>query len=307
MYIWSPELDPLRERNKTAADSRGSLDHPTLVIQMVVLRNIMRYLDEIAPRDHSVHGLDRRIEIGPQTEEEQLNTTVNRVLVATYPSARVVTRASQDRVNLLITGRPLFSSAISRLDGLDLIRVRILTKNYITSCYVGSCWAAAKNGLTDALVEHLDLKYIDRFYVVGDYEDTVPLGRICEPTTPTTHAGFGAHLAKKTGLDGVMFVGDPDEPVKRILVIVGTYVGTPEIVQARMIGIKTLVTGELSPQTRLFANECGINTFEMGPFVTEEPGMHRLRHMLSLQFPDLRIEHAESPPYARILRGYVPT
>ncbi len=277
------------------------------VRKMVTLRDITQYLETIAPSEHTVHGLDRRIEIGPQTEEEQLKTTINRVLVATYPSARIVTRASQDKINLLITGRPLFASSMDRLDGLDLIRVRILTKNYISTCFIGSSWVSAKNGLADALIERLELNCVNAFTVRGDYDNVVPLGRICESTTQFTHVGLGAHLAKKMGQEGLLFTGNIEETVKRILVIPATYVGITELVKAKMNGIKTVVTGELSPIVRMFANENGISTFELGPFVTEEPGMHRLRNLLALQFPDLAVDIAESVPFVKFLRPYTPT
>ncbi|MFX0046117.1 MAG: hypothetical protein ACFE8Z_09735, partial [Candidatus Hermodarchaeota archaeon] len=62
-----------------------------------------------------------------------------------------------------------------------------------------------------------------------------------------------------------------------------------------------LVTGELSPEVRLLAIEEGLHIFELGAFVTEEPGMRRLRHQFSLEFPDLKVEFVESAPPTKSL------
>ena len=75
---------------------------------MTSLLDIVKRLTDMAPRELTVRGLESRVEIGPQTETEQANTTVNKLLIATYPSARVITKATQDKANLLVTYRPLF-------------------------------------------------------------------------------------------------------------------------------------------------------------------------------------------------------
>ena len=86
---------------------------------------IIKRLQELSPKEMIVQALEDRVEIGPQNPAEQANTTINRVLISSYPSARVVTKASQEKSNLLITYRPLFPFAVDRLSGLDLVRVRL--------------------------------------------------------------------------------------------------------------------------------------------------------------------------------------
>jgi putative NIF3 family GTP cyclohydrolase 1 type 2 len=65
-----------------------------------------------------------------------------------------------------------------------------------------------------------------------------------------------------------------------------------------------LVTGDLSPEIRLLANEEGINTHELGAFTAEEPGMKRLRDVISLDFPEMKVEFTGSVNFARALRPY---
>ena len=75
---------------------------------MTSLREIIKRLDVLAPKELSIPGFKNRVEIGPRTEKDQVKTTINRVIIATYLSARVVTKASQEKANLVITHRPMF-------------------------------------------------------------------------------------------------------------------------------------------------------------------------------------------------------
>lgn len=268
---------------------------------MTTLLTIVKHLEMIAPPHLVFGGLHSRVEIGPQTEKEQEKTTVNRVIIATYPSGRVVAKATQDKANLLVTHRPLFPFAIDRLTGLDLIRVRLLTKNYISSYMLGGAWICARDGIADALVEILELSKKGEFLVLGDSSDLVPAGRICQMETAMNHSRFANYLTEKLGIETVKFSGDLDEEVGQTLVFPGSLLDVPEILAAKKQDITTVVTGELSPEVRLLAAEEGMQVYEVGAFVTEEPGMSRLKHQLSLEFPDLKIDYTKSESVTKTL------
>ncbi|MFX0107675.1 MAG: Nif3-like dinuclear metal center hexameric protein [Candidatus Hodarchaeota archaeon] len=268
---------------------------------MTTLLRIIKYLEEIAPPHLSFNGLESRVEVGPQTESEQEKTTVNRVIVCTYPSGRVVTKASQEKANLLLTHRALFPYAIDRLAGLDLIRVRLLAKNYISSFVIGSPWICARDGIADALVEALGLGKSRDFMVEGDLGDIVPAGRICRPPSVMNHSRFANYLAEKLGTDTTNFTGDLDDEVGEVLVFPGFHIDMPELVLAKRQNVMTIVTGSLTPEVRLLASEEGLHVIELGSFTTEEPGMKRLRHQFSLEFPELKVEFTESHPVSKPL------
>lgn len=268
---------------------------------MTNLSEIVKYMDKIAPREYTLRNLDSHVEIGPQSETEQQNTTINRITVAIYPSARVVTSATQDKSNLLITHKPLFPYAIDRLTGLDLIRVRLLTKNYISTYVVGSAWIGARDGLADALVEALEFKIVGDFVTAGDYSDIVPVGRLCRTTRVMNHSRLANHLADKLEADSIISTGDVDNEVENILVVPGDFIDMPEIISAKKKDVKTIVTGELTPQIRLLAHEEGLNTLEVGSLVTEEKGMQRLKHQMTLEFPELTITYTETRSFTKAL------
>ncbi|TFG34140.1 hypothetical protein EU527_05060 [Candidatus Thorarchaeota archaeon] len=271
---------------------------------MTSLLQIIKRLGQLAPIEMTIRGFESRVEVGPQTEMEQSNTTVNRMLIATYPSARVVTKASQDKSNLLLTYRPLFPFAVDRLSGLDLVRIRLLTKNYISTYTMGSGWLGARDGLTDAFVETLGLEKIGEFSTESDYAQLAPIGRICRPPGIKNHSGFANYIASKMNLNNVMFCGDLDDEVGDVLVVAGSSADIPEIINARKQDIATLITGELAPEVRLLAKEEGLNMLELGAFVTEDPGMKRLRDSISLEFPEMKIDYIASTPLVQGLRPY---
>jgi putative NIF3 family GTP cyclohydrolase 1 type 2 len=262
---------------------------------------VVKYLEEIAPHRLSVGGLEGHIEIGPQTSAEQMKTTVNRILIGTYPSSRLVTKATQEKTNLIITQRPFFPFPIDRLTGLDLVRVRLLSKNYISSYVMGSAWVCANGGLTDALVDVLGLKKEREFMVPGDYIEAVPLGRICKAPSQMNHSKFTNVVTKALEVKELLFTGDLDKEVESVLVVPGPNVDIQEILLAQHNGVQTIVTGDLTREGRLLAHEEGINLLEIGGFATEEPGMKRLRHQMSLEFPEEKIEFFESAAPSKIL------
>lgn len=271
---------------------------------MASLLQIIKRLQEMSPKEMTIQGLEQRVEVGPQNPGEQANTTINRVLIATYPSARVVTKASQDKSNLLITYRPLFPFAIDRLSGLDLVRVRLLSKNYISTYIIGSGWLCARDGLNDAFCDAIGVQRIGDFLSEGDYGQYVPFGRICKLSNTKNHSGFVNYLAAKLKLSTVLFSGDLDEEVGDFLLVAGSHIDMPDVINAKREDLRTIITGELSPEIRLLANEEGLNTIELGAFVTEDPGMKRLRDSISLEYPDLKIEFMASPPVSQGLRPY---
>ena len=271
---------------------------------MTNLLQIIKRLQQLAPLEMTIGGYEGHVEVGPQTETEQSNTTVNRILIATYPSARVVTKASQDKANLLVTYRPFFPFAIDRVTGLDLVRLRLLAKNYISTYTMGSGWLGARDGITDAFVQSLGLEKIGEFTTESDYGQLTAIGRICKPLGVTNHSGFANYIASKMNLNNVIFSGNLDDEVEDILVIAGSLVDVPDIMNARKQDLSTLITGELAPEVRLLAKEEGLNILELGAFTTEEPGMKRLRDSISLEFPDLKIDYTACLPVVQGLRPY---
>jgi len=266
---------------------------------MATLFDIIQYLEDIAPNRLAFAKRGSYVEIGPQTTSEQIKTTVNRVLVASYPSARVVTSATQQKANLLILNRPIFTPPTNHLGGWDLDRVRLLSKNYISTYVMSSAWIGVENGLSDALVERLGLTHKQQFMTKGEHEPVVPAGRIVKTVEPMNHSRFLNYLADKLNLSSIKFTGELDQEVEKVLVLPGSFVSRVEILSALEKEARTIVTGDVTPQTRIIANERGCNLLELGSFATENPGMERLNNYLNLEFPELKVSYVEAKPYTK--------
>jgi len=272
---------------------------------MTTLLDILKHIDVIAPRKFELPDQMRYVEVGPTTKSEQTNTTVKRVIVAPNPSARTVTKASQEKANLIISCNPLLMEPTKQITGLDLVRFRLLAKNYISLYVIGSSWISANDGLSDALSDALNLTISGKFNIVGIDSNLVPIGRICQTPSKMNHSGFANYIASKMEISNVVFTGCLDDDVDSILACAANTVTKEVILQSLHEGVKTIVTGEITPANRLLAHNKGINIFELGAFVTETPGMKRLRHQLSLEFPELKIEFADADPITHSLRPYI--
>jgi putative NIF3 family GTP cyclohydrolase 1 type 2 len=148
------------------------------------------------------------------------------------------------------------------------------------------------------------MKLTSDFMTEGDFGEHVAIGRACKPPGVKNHSGFVNYIAGKMSLDNILFTGNLDDDVGDVLVIAGNSVDMPEIINAKNQDLETLVTGELSPEIRLLANEEGINTLELGAFASEEPGMKRLKDVISLELPELKVDFAESANPTKALRPY---
>ena len=268
----------------------------------ITLHDIIKYLDEIAPRHFSVRGFDNYVEIGGQTAYDQINTAVNKVVICTYPSSKAVTTATQEKANLLISHWPLFNKGCSRLAGMELIKTRLLVKNYISVFLLRSPWMAARGGLSDAFMDALSLTREGDYMIVGESNERVPIGRICEPHRTLNHSKLVTHVADKMNLQDVYFTGDLDEEVRNILLIPGNMLIPEDLRSIQNQDIGTIVTGEVTPEVRLLAGQSALNLLELGAFITEEPGMKRVKHQMSLEFPDLRVEFVDTSSISKIIR-----
>lgn len=271
---------------------------------MTTLFEILKHLEVISPKDYDIEGREGYVEVGPNTRKEQSNTTINRVLVTVHPSPKAIAKASQDKANLIISSIPMFAGPTRQIVGLDLVRLRLLAKNYISMYIMGSSWVAAKDGLTDALADTLNLSVSKKFNIKGKESNLIPIGRICRTPSDMNHSGFVNFLLARLGTSNISFTGTIDDEVEDVLLSAGNIINKEILLSVLQEGIRTVVVGSLDQEGRILANTLGLNILELGPFVTEAPGMKRLRHQLSLEFQELKVEFTDTEPITQTLRSY---
>lgn len=271
---------------------------------MTALIDILKHLDVIAPREFEIPGQEGYMEVGPSIRKEQSNTTINRIIVTVYPSAKTIAKASQEKANLIISFLPMFSGPVKQVTGLDLVRIRLLSKNYISMYIIGSAWISANGGLSDALVDALDMTTSSKFMLRVNETHFLPIGRVTQAPSTMNHSGLVNYILSKLEVPNILFTGALDDRVDKILVAAGSLVTPNLLVQAVQDDIKTIIVGEARSEDRLEAQAYGLNLLELGAFNTEAPGMRRLRHQLSLEYPELKVDYSETDAITRALRSY---
>ncbi len=268
---------------------------------MTSFRDIVKYLEKIVPPSECPPWHPGTVEIGGRNEYEQMRTTVNKIVIATYPSSRAVTRASQEKANLMIIYRPLFAEPLSSLTGKGLTRMRILVKNYISVYVVGGGYIGARDGLSDALIKLLEFDRAEDFTVSWEGRPFI-VGRAATVPVPMNHSRLSHYISEKLGISSVQFTGDVDADVRKVVVVPGSRFSERDILAMHERGLSTLFTGEITPRARLLGYELGLNIIEAGPFVTEEPGMRLLKSRIALGFPELRVEFVDSSSPTQMLQ-----
>jgi len=156
----------------------------------------------------------------------------------------------------------------------------------------------------DALVDALNLKQTSNFTIKGMFSNTIPIGRFCESPSSMNHSGFANYIVSKLESSSVNFTGNLDEDLQQIMVCAGDVISTDMLLRIAKENAKTIITGEVLPRVRTRAHELGMNIYEIGSSVAATPGMKRLRHQLSLEYPEMKIEFADTEAITQSLRPY---
>ncbi len=275
-----------------------------VVRSMTTLLEVWKHLDTISPRDYELERWPGYMEIGPNTIHDQSKTTINRVLVTVFPSAKAIAKASQDKTNLVITFCPMLARETRQIVGMDLVRLRLLAKNYIAMYVLGSSWISAKDGLTDTRVDTLGLSVIRKFNIKGKESNLIPIGRVCRTPKDMNHSRFANHILSKIETSNLQFTGTLDDEVEDLILCASNIIDSTILDYIMRQGIKTVVTGSISSTDRMFTHNMGMNVIELGEFTSEAAGMKRLRHQLSTEYPELKIEFVDTDPITQVLRPY---
>lgn len=125
----------------------------------ITVREVLRYLHEIAPTDWAFPNDPVGLQIGDPSQR------VERILVALDPDPRTVTNARYRDCQLLITHHPLIFRPIShvRFDDPVGMAVQALCEAKIALIAVHTNWDVAPGGINDTLAELVGLQEVRPF------------------------------------------------------------------------------------------------------------------------------------------------
>lgn len=256
----------------------------------MTLEDIISRLEELCPPQFAVSWDNSGLQVGRFDQE------IHTVCLAVDATSQVISFASLQGADLLITHHPLLFSGIKQIHDRHFLGKRIieLIRNDI------SCYAMHTNfdvmGMADAAADLLRLQ--DREVLEVTFEDEVSkegIGRIGRLPEHMKLDDFAACVRDVFRLEGVRVYGDPSDTIVTCAVLPGS--GKEEIDLAAAAGADVMVTGDVNHHAGLDAVEKGIAVIDAGHYGVEKIFVPYMEDYLRRNCPDLEILRApESEP-----------
>jgi dinuclear metal center YbgI/SA1388 family protein len=278
------------------------------------LRKLTNCIEKFSPRKLALPGDCVGIQVGPQNPVAQERTKIRKCAITRYVTPQVIVKATRDSADAIIAYEGLLSHPVKALtDGL-LDKIRLLIKNKIVLYVVHTSWLSAECGVNDTFAEILGLATAEAFNV-GPKGKTVPLGRVCtfgkrseqsvlSNSSSVSLSDFVAMVSHRLTTDEINYVGGSQCLVRKILLLMGEYGEANVLKRAKSMDVDTFVTGNISHDVALLANELGMNYVCVSQDPVESLGMRRLLQLLSIDSPDVDFTYIES---GLLWRKYDPT
>ncbi|WP_252230189.1 Nif3-like dinuclear metal center hexameric protein [Clostridium sp. ZBS15] len=249
---------------------------------MVLVKDIANIIEEKAPKFLKEDFDNVGLMVGDENKE------VKTVLLALDCTKKVIKEAIDNNVDLIITHHPLiFKKPKSIING-DLLGDKVidLIKNDISlySCHTNL--DSAKDGINDALLELLDLKYskiIESSNIKGFEE--CGLGRIVELEKNINIEEIVSNLKEKLNIKNMRVVKG-DNHINKLAIINGS--GQDFFYMCKELGVNCIITGDTTYHFASDFKEYGINIIDAGHFSTEWLAFIKSLEFLKNKFKEIK-------------------
>lgn len=268
---------------------------------MTTLWEVISNLRKLAPAlyvpQHDVDG----IILGVGDESKQRRVRISTVDVCVDITLPVIVQADEHKATLLIAHRSPFLPSAKTFTGLPQLLLQQLLKRNITVYITHYNWAMVDGGMNDVLAHALGLKVNDVFKVPL-HGELHPLGRVCEVPKETNLKRFIQYVSKRLNVPSINYVGNVDDEVEQLVMVSGQGI-TPEWLHlAWEQGYDTYLTGHLTHELAIQANQLKIKMIALPQATTEIPGMSRLTQILRVELPKVTFNFIEPTlPYSTLL------
>jgi len=249
---------------------------------LVSLLDILTTLDNLVPTHEDELDFRRRMHIGPRSRPDQAKISVSKVLITPAIYGRVLTKATSEFFNLIISYLP-FLERTRNISGRKWAYVRLLAKNYINVYILGHTWLVSDNGANDSLAKALNLSKGANHKILQNLGISLFNG-----------TGYVSELIsvikEKIGSSYLRVLGDIDNEVETIAIKSGIWDLPQDLEILREFSIDTMIVGEIpySASIELYNRE--INVIEIGVVPSLKSGITRLSHALSVEIEDVLFE-----------------
>ncbi len=216
---------------------------------------------------------------------DDLNKPVKKVLVALDATDEVVKYATKKGFDTIISHHPLVFKSQKSLCECNHVQKKLISliKEGINVMSFHTRLDAGDGGVNDTLA-----KVFEFVSVKKDSSD--PIGRICELSETTTVIAFAKKVKKFLATPVVKCIGERE--VKKVYVVGGD--GKDSIQNAISCGADTLLTGDMSYNSMLDADEMGLNVIEAGHFYTENLVCETIKNIVKNADEKIKIDIFDS-------------
>lgn len=241
---------------------------------MIKVKDIFKFIDEIAPFERSMKFDNCGLLIGNTSSE------VQKVLVTLDITKSVIEEACLLGANLIISHHPIIFHAIKKIEFGTL--PDLICKNNIHAICAHTNLDIAEKGVNFHLAKSLGLSKLTAL----TYEENLPLGLIGDLSSELNCEEFALHVKKSLECNGIRYT-KLNKKIKKVAVCSGS--GGEFYEEAYLKGADALVTGEIKHSQILAANQLPIMIVDAGHFKTENVIVEPLKNELTKKFPELEI------------------
>jgi dinuclear metal center YbgI/SA1388 family protein len=246
---------------------------------MTTYRDIYSFISEKFPRTLSSSWDNDGLMVCPNIDKE-----AKKVLISLDVTAKVAEYAKENGFDLILSHHPLVFKPIRQLS-CESPNSKIATNLFASGISVMSFhtrFDAGEGGMNDVLSAKLGLKVVGKFGEDGD-----DLGRICELDKTIPFSSLCNLVKDKLGTPNLFAVPWKKE-IKKVAILGGG--GGSYIESAAKAGADALITGSVSYNALLDADQIGISVIAAGHYYTEEVFCDAMKELLQAHFSDIKIE-----------------
>ena len=212
------------------------------------------------------------------------DTCVNRILLSLDATTQAVSKAIDEKFDLIITHHPLIFRPVSSIVNGKYIS---LIENDIAVFSFHTRFDTVSGGVNDALASILGLVKIESRSImrIGELEKEMPTD------------SFAQFVKAKLNCPCLNYVKRRDT-VKKVALVGGD--GKDFSTEAENVGADTYITGNMSYNTMIDASEGKLNVIEAGHYNTEFPSMYAMKDILLSVNSEFEIEIFDNNPIVTI-------
>lgn len=237
---------------------------------MVSAKNIYDFIDTIAPFKTAESWDNSGLLIGSNTQ------MISRALVALDITNEVIDEAVSLRAQMIISHHPVIFEPLKRI-GSNSIPYN-LVKNMLAVICAHTNLDVAKNGVNDALAEHLGFIKTEPLEIMSENTSLGRIGTLDEEYSPER---FADYVKKCLGCQGLRYVSG-GKPIKTVAMCGGA--GGDLLHTVIEKEIDCFVTADIKHNVFCDAKRKHLTLIDAGHFYTENVVVENLTKMLAARF-----------------------